>query len=187
MLPCSHTCKYIVNACVYYTLCSETGWICCCWLNHFNWRVCWLPAIGQRLTLMSVFSGADGSCDCHKQLNPSRMPSPASRSMLTKSESPSEERRTTEREKDRRGPYLPEVSDVKQIEGVKQVALLHGERHVAGCEERADVLQAQELQRQQWRSSVFGQFTCWRNDLNLVIIQILGPGKATRPSNVDKE
>lgn len=66
----------------------------------------------------------------------------------------------TEREKDRRGPYLHKVSDIKEIKGVKQVALLHGERRVAGHEECADVLQAQELQRQQWRWSVFGQFTC---------------------------
>lgn len=52
-----------------------------------------------------------------------------------------------EREKDRQGCYLPEVSNVEQIEGVEQVDLLHGERHVAGGEERTDVLQAQELQR----------------------------------------
>lgn len=51
------------------------------------------------------------------------------------------------REKDCRGRYLPEVSDVEQIEGVEQVDLLHGEHHVAGGEERTDVLQAQELQR----------------------------------------
>lgn len=56
-----------------------------------------------------------------------------------------------EREKNRRGLYLPKVSDVKEIKGLKQVALLHGKRRVAGHEECADVLQAQELQRQQWR------------------------------------
>lgn len=53
-----------------------------------------------------------------------------------------------ERVKYRQGGYLPEVSNVEKIEGVEQVNLLHGERHVAGGEERADVLQAQELQRQ---------------------------------------
>lgn len=46
------------------------------------------------------------------------------------------------------GHYLPEVSDVKQIEGVEEVALLHRKHGVAGREERADVLQAQELQNQ---------------------------------------
>lgn len=63
--------------------------------------------------------------------------------------------RATQREKDGRGPYLPKVSDIKEIKDVKQVALLHGEHRVAGREERADVLQTQELQRQQCRPSVF--------------------------------
>lgn len=42
--------------------------------------------------------------------------------------------------------YLAKVSHIKQVEGLKQVALLHGKHRVARRQERADVLQAQELQ-----------------------------------------
>lgn len=42
--------------------------------------------------------------------------------------------------------YLAKVSHIKQVEGVKQVTLLHGKHRVAWRQKCADVLQAQELQ-----------------------------------------
>lgn len=70
----------------------------------------------------------------------------------------------TERKAARPGPYLAKVSEVKEVKGVEKVALLHGKLRVAGREERADVLQTQELQRQQWRSSVY----TWKEIISIV-------------------
>lgn len=49
---------------------------------------------------------------------------------------------------DEEPPYLPEVPDVKKVEGVEQVALLHPERVAARRQEGPDVLQTQELWRE---------------------------------------
>lgn len=43
------------------------------------------------------------------------------------------------------GTHLPEVSDIKEVKGVEQLAVPQPELVVADLEEGADVLQAQEL------------------------------------------
>lgn len=41
--------------------------------------------------------------------------------------------------------HLSEVSDVEQVEGLEQLAPPHAEHVAACCQERSDILQAQEL------------------------------------------
>lgn len=45
-------------------------------------------------------------------------------------------------------PHLSEVPDVKQVESLEQLALLHAEHLAARRQEGPDVLQAQELREE---------------------------------------
>lgn len=46
-------------------------------------------------------------------------------------------------------PYLSKVPDVKKVKGLEQLAFLHAECVAARCQESPDVLQAQELRREE--------------------------------------
>lgn len=63
-------------------------------------------------------------------------------------------------------PHLPEVSHVKQVERIKQLAVPQAEFVVAHFQKRPDILQAQKLEKRETNTDVFVKISSRQKGIN---------------------